>query len=528
MRQLDAEIVREFVEPGRTATSIDKRPVFQELISWVKEQRDIDYVVVYHFNRAFRNSTDAALTKRDLNRVGTRLISTILDLGEGPESSMVETILSAVDEYQSTRSGADISYKMGAKARNGGTLGRARLGYLNVRDTTQGRNIGTVVLDEERAPLVVAAFELYATGDYTIESLQEEMADRGLRTRPGRFPAGPVSTSKLAAMLRDPYYIGYVTYKGEQFPGRHPQLVTRALFERVQTVLDHRSGSGQRQRRHHHYLKGLLWCGSCHDNGIESRMLMQWSKGNGGLYLYFFCTEKKTHSCESRYLEGDAVEAAAIDACATLNLEPELAQRLRTVMEDALTERERAARMLNKQLRTELARLETKESNLIDLASEGNLAVTKIRQKLGLIRQQRDKLLERLATSDDQLDVGVRVIERGLDLLEDPQDRYKRMAPEQRRMMNLTFFEKLYVYDDGSARVSLRVPFDALLGAQAVVRRGRGYARSKAVRKVEDVLEMQQDQVVSDLAAIFCGHGSTKAVMVEVMGFEPTASTLRT
>ena len=38
---------------------------------------------------------------------------------------MVETILSAVDEYQSAASGADISYKMSAKAKNGGTLGRA-------------------------------------------------------------------------------------------------------------------------------------------------------------------------------------------------------------------------------------------------------------------------------------------------------------------------------------------------------------------------------------------------------------------
>ena len=54
--QLGAEVVREFVEPGRTATSIDKRPVFQEMMAWVKDQGDIDYIVVYHFNRMFRNS----------------------------------------------------------------------------------------------------------------------------------------------------------------------------------------------------------------------------------------------------------------------------------------------------------------------------------------------------------------------------------------------------------------------------------------------------------------------------------------
>src|SRR5436190_7619691 len=88
---LDADIVREFVEPGRTATSIGKRPRFQEMVAWVKSQKDIDYVIVYHFNRVFRDAVDAGITKRDLKKVGTRIVSTILDMGESPESAMVET-----------------------------------------------------------------------------------------------------------------------------------------------------------------------------------------------------------------------------------------------------------------------------------------------------------------------------------------------------------------------------------------------------------------------------------------------------
>src|ERR1700677_388344 len=52
---LGAEVVREFIEPGRTATTIDKRPVFQEMMAWVKTQKDIDYIIVYHFNRIFRD-----------------------------------------------------------------------------------------------------------------------------------------------------------------------------------------------------------------------------------------------------------------------------------------------------------------------------------------------------------------------------------------------------------------------------------------------------------------------------------------
>jgi site-specific DNA recombinase len=93
-------------------------------------------------------------------------------------------ILATFNEYQSRQSGADIAYKTGQKARNGGTLGRAKLGYLNHIDHSDGRVIRTSTVDPERAPFVQLGFELFATGDYTQEELADDLYDRGLRTRP--------------------------------------------------------------------------------------------------------------------------------------------------------------------------------------------------------------------------------------------------------------------------------------------------------------------------------------------------------
>src|SRR3954469_8137930 len=42
--QFDAEIVAEFVEPGRSATTTDRRPEFQAMMARLKAERDIDYV----------------------------------------------------------------------------------------------------------------------------------------------------------------------------------------------------------------------------------------------------------------------------------------------------------------------------------------------------------------------------------------------------------------------------------------------------------------------------------------------------
>lgn len=76
-----------------------------------------------------------------------------------------------------------------------------------------------------------------------------------------------VSISKLARMLRDRYYLGYITYDGEELPGRHEALIDPHLFDRVQAILDARTTSGERRRVHHHYLKGTLYCGHCHQAG---------------------------------------------------------------------------------------------------------------------------------------------------------------------------------------------------------------------------------------------------------------------
>jgi site-specific DNA recombinase len=519
---LGAEIAREFVEPGRSATSTEKRIVFQEMMAWIKANKDsVDYLVVYHFNRIFRNSIDAHLAKRDLKGWGVRLVSTVMDFGEGPESDMVESILSAVDEYRVKADGADISYKMGAKARNGGTIGRARLGYVNARDLSEGRNIGIVKVDPERAPLVIAAFELYASGDYSLEALQAELTIRGLTTRPGRFPAGPISTSKLAKLLCDPYYMGYVSYQGELIEGRHEALIGHELFDRVQLVLEQRGGGGSRDRRHHHYLKGVLWCGNCDAQGVQSRMLLQWTNGNGGRYLYFFCIRKQQHLCDSRYVESDAIEVDIENYYATISFPEDLAERLRQRMRETLDEEEKATRLLNQQLRAEIERLNKQEENLIDLAAEGGLAVAKVKQRLAEIHVKRDQVSGRLNESGERLEAGVRLIDNALKLLDDPHGTYQRMSPEQRRLMNQAIIEKAYVQRDRIDKVTFRPPFDELLLARDEAQAAQDWTERPDAAGIDGEHERRFSGV---LTPVLVGVGSSNDVMVGATGLEPVTS----
>ena len=55
-----------------------------------------------------------------------------------------------------------------------------------------------------------------------------ELTDRGFTLRATRrYPERPVTRSTLATILRNPYYLGIVTWNGEQYTGEqsHPALI---------------------------------------------------------------------------------------------------------------------------------------------------------------------------------------------------------------------------------------------------------------------------------------------------------------
>jgi len=56
------------------------------------------------------------------------------------------------------------------------------LGYLNIIDRSEGRQIRTITIDPERVDLVRLAFDMYTTGDNTLADLSDELYGRGLRT----------------------------------------------------------------------------------------------------------------------------------------------------------------------------------------------------------------------------------------------------------------------------------------------------------------------------------------------------------
>jgi site-specific DNA recombinase len=140
--------------------------------------------------------------------------------------------------------------------------------------------------DPDRAHHILAAFELYASGDWTLERLTAELAARGLRNRGRRdYPPKPLSLGGVAKLLANKAYVGLIDWNGVLVQGQHQPLVSPELFQQVQDLLAARSARGTRERKHHHYLKGVLYCAVC---GRRYSYLVATGK-SGRRYQYFYC-----------------------------------------------------------------------------------------------------------------------------------------------------------------------------------------------------------------------------------------------
>jgi site-specific DNA recombinase len=193
-------------------------------------------------------------------------------------------------------------------------------------------------------------------------------------------------------------------------------------------------------------------------------------------------------------------------------------------MRETLDEEEQSAKLLHEQLTSKMVRLEIQEENLLDLAADGEMTSAKVKQRLGAIKRQQDQISGRLEHTQDRLAFGAALIENALVLLENPQDIYGRMGAEQRRLLNHAIFEKLYLFEDKVGEAVFNPPFDELMQVRdSFVQSTHPGNHGRTAKSARPSKGNHSDPLVT---ALF-GDGSTKRVMVEVMGFEPTASTLR-
>jgi site-specific DNA recombinase len=314
------------------------------------------------------------------------------------------------------------------------------------------------------------AFDLYDTGEYSISRLQDALEEHGLTSRPTRKKVSrPLSRTGVHKVLRNPYYVGIVVYMGKRAQGRHPKLIDKALFDRVQDRLDAQRAAGDRPRRHHHYLKGSLTCDEC-----GARLIYGKHRRNGGVYEYFSCVRRRARNsgtCPSSHYPVDRVENEVAALYWSLKLSRKQITAIRTAVKAVAQEHISVIQRAAARHRRRVQALEDEQTKLLELHFKGGVSENVMRRTTKHIETEESTLNELLSRSKIQLADISTALEDALALTEKPLETYLQASDLGRRILNQIFFSQIRIGDDGKiTEATIEKPYTRLI-ARRLVRR---------------------------------------------------------
>ncbi len=499
--ELGARIVREFIDAGESARSAD-RDGLQDMLAFIAATR-VQFCIVHKLDRLARNRADDVKIHEALLAAGVTLVSATESIDQTPSGMLVHGIMSSIAEFYSRNLATEVTKGLTQKVAQGGTPGRAPIGYLNVRRTDDaGREVRTVEVDPERAPLITWAFEQYAGGETSVTALLCDLTARGLLSVPTpKRPAKPLGKNALYRVLTNPYYAGVIRYKGALHPGAHEPIVEPALFDQVQSLLKARNAHATRHVQHAHHLKGLLHCGSC-----GSRMLLDFATNpRGTTYAYFVCSGRaaKKTTCTRRAVPVHVAERLVADSYATITISEDDYQYLAAEVDAAFEERSAGKDQEFADLTANRARLEAESDKLLAAHFADAIDLPTLKRHQDRIRAGLADIEHRLREHDEQHVGGRAFLHDSLRLLTDAHRAYAHSDDGSRRLANQAFYTRLEITEDEQLRPRLAEPF------ATIVHEATGSKEAK-----------REHSTSFDVAC------SRKTLWVGPAGIEPTTSTV--
>jgi hypothetical protein len=174
---------------------------------------------------------------------------------------------------------------------------KAPIGYVD----NGGGEIKTIC--PKVGPLVKRLFELYASGEHSLNSLVVEANAIGLRNTKG----GLIGKTVIENLLANPFYIGLIHMKKRNkiYQGKHTPLISTYLFESVAQV---RAGKYEKKKIKHQFtFRRLFKCDECKKAIIGERQ-KHW--------VYYRCHTARCPSVTFREEEvAGQISSSMLDLC---------------------------------------------------------------------------------------------------------------------------------------------------------------------------------------------------------------------
>jgi len=211
------------------------RPALQRLLADIGAGK-VDVVVVYKIDRLTRSLFDFAKIVEAFDARGVSFVSITQQFNTTTSMGRLTlNVLLSFAQFEREVAGERIRDKIAASKKKGMWMGGLpSLGY-----DVQNRKL---VVNDEEARTILHIFRRYVELR-SVRALKAELDAAGIRGKHRTFAdctlygGQKLSRGALYLMLQNRIYRGEITHKGDAYPGEHPAIVDKALWDKVQSVL---------------------------------------------------------------------------------------------------------------------------------------------------------------------------------------------------------------------------------------------------------------------------------------------------
>src|SRR3989344_3314793 len=285
---------------AESASGAKQRKVFSEMIKYT-EKNKVANILCEKVDRLTRNLKDALAVNDWLEEKSERqvhFVKTNLVIHKGAKSDEkfrwdIEIVLAK--KYIANLS-EEVRKGQKEKIAQGWLPTKPPLGYKTIGD----KGHRTQVIDETIAPHMRHMFAWYATGNYSLSKLEDELYKAGLRTRSGK----KLGINRIHLLLSDPFYYGKIRWNNDITPGNQEPLISKNTFDKVQVILK-RKLKNPLYTKHNFLFKGKINCEHC--GGLAT-----WELQKGHLYGHCNNHSQYRKCLKKTYIQEKQVEEQLI------------------------------------------------------------------------------------------------------------------------------------------------------------------------------------------------------------------------
>lgn len=304
-------LVPDRYDDGGVSGATLERPALRRLLADIEANR-VNLVVCYKIDRLSRSLMDFAKLVDIFDRKAVTFVSVTQAFNTTSSMGRLTlNILLSFAQFEREVIGERIRDKFAASRRRGLWMGGwAPLGY-NIKDRK-------LVMNEDEAELVRSIFIRFARGTPP-QQLIKQLANEGALNKQGK----PIEKGYLYRVLNNRVYLGEAVHKGTSYPGEHPPIVDRNIWDQVHALIDRAPQVRAKRQlgRTPAMLKGLIF------GPTGAAMTPTHTRKNGKLYRYYIAHDLlKTGSspCPIKRVPAGQIEDAVLSQIRTLVQSPEI------------------------------------------------------------------------------------------------------------------------------------------------------------------------------------------------------------